>query len=285
MTDLDGAIERLTGTRPRRSRPEFSSDWAHVARVEMPDGTTLAAKYPKSGARSTTEMEGRMLRYLGRETELPVPEVFGANPEVLLMAFIEKRGRLGKTAQENAALHVANLHRITGKAFGFDYDTLFGPADQPNPWTDSWIGFFRDQRLLHMARITAEAGRISGTMFGRIEALAKKLDRILDEPAAPSLLHGDLWQGNVIVQDERVAAFIDPAIYFGHAEMDLAFSTLFGTMGGPFFEVYSSHRPLEPGFLEVRKDIYNLWPLLGHVLFFGQSYLPQVEDVLRRHGV
>ena len=226
-----------------------------------------------------------MLEYLGSKTELPVPEVMAASPEILLMSFMEKRGGLDRAAQKDAAVHIAKLHELSSESFGFGFDTLYGPADQPNPRTTSWVEFFRDRRLLHMARVTAAAGRISNRMLGRIEAFAGQLDDLISDPAAPSLVHGDLWQGNVIVNDGRVAAFLDPAIYFGHAEMDLAFSTLFGTMTAPFFEVYNSYRTIEPDFFEVRKEIYNLWPLLGHVLFFGQSYLGQVEAVLRRHGV
>jgi len=285
MKNLDAVIEELMGTPPSRIRPEFTSDWAHVVRVEMPDGSVLAAKYPKAGASSTTKLEARMLEYLGSKTELPVPELMAATPEILLMSFIERRGGLDEAAQKDAAVHIAKLHELSSESFGFPFDTLYGPADQPNPRTTSWVEFFRDQRLLQMARVTAAAGRISGRMLGRIEAFAGKLDDLISEPVAPSLLHGDLWQGNVIVNEGRVAAFLDPAIYFGHAEMDLAFSTLFGTMTEPFFEVYNSYRTIEPDFFEVRKEIYNLWPLLGHVLFFGESYLGQVEAVLRRHGV
>jgi fructosamine-3-kinase len=285
MIDLEATIAEVLGAPPRRVRPEFTSDWAHVVRVEMADGSVLAAKYPKAGAASTTQLEGRMLKYLGAETELPVPQVMAVTPDILLMSFIEARGGLNEAAQKDAAMHIAKLHDLSSEDFGFPFDTLYGPADQPNSRTPSWVEFFRDRRLLHMARVVTEAGRISNQMMARIEALADKLNDLISEPEMPSLLHGDLWQGNVIINNGRVAAFLDPAIYFGHAEMDLAFSTLFGTMKTPFFDVYSSFRTIEADFFEVRKDIYNLWPLLGHVLFFGESYLGQVEAVLHRHGV
>ena len=226
-----------------------------------------------------------MLRYLGTKTELPVPEVIAVSPEFLVMSFVEGQGGLDTAAQEDAALHIAKLHNLSAETYGFSFDTLYGPAGQPNPAVESWVAFFRDQRLLHMAGLCAARGRISQHMLDRIEAFADKLDDLIGEAEAPSLLHGDLWQGNVIVNSGRIAAFLDPAIYFGHAEMDLSFSTLFGTMGTPFFETYGSYRAIAPGFFEVRKDIYNLWPLLGHVLFFGDSYLGQVEAVLSRHGV
>ena len=107
----------------------------------------------------------------------------------------------------------------------------------------------------------------------RIERLAERLDDYLIEPAFPSLLHGDLWTGNVLTRSGRVAGFVDPAIYCGSPEIELAFGTLFGTFGEAFFEAYASAMPLEPGFHELRLSLYNLYPRLVHVRLFGSSYL------------
>ncbi|MCH8861407.1 MAG: fructosamine kinase family protein, partial [Proteobacteria bacterium] len=168
---------------------------------------------------------------------------------------------------------------------GLKLDTVFGSAHQPNGRCSSWIGFFRDRRLLYMAGLAFRAGRMDDAMLGRVKELAGKLEDLIEEPAAPSLLHGDLWQGNMLVRGGRIEAFIDPAIYYGHAEMDLAFSTLFGTLSDSFFGAYQEQRPIAAGFFEQRRDLYNLWPLLGHVLFFGGAYLGQVDAILRRHNI
>ena len=108
---------------------------------------------------------------------------------------------------------------------------------------------------------------------------------LLEEPEHPSLIHGDMWGGNILAESGRITGFLDPAIYFAHAEIELAFSTLFGTFGESFFRRYDEIRPIRPGFFEVRKDIYNLWHLLTHVRLFGAGYLPGIERVLSRHGV
>ena len=118
-----------------------------------------------------------------------------------------------------------------------------------------------------------------------MERFGEKLEGLITEPARPSLLHGDLWGGNILVSGDKISGFIDPAISYGHPEMDLAFSTLFSTFGDAFFSAYDEIRPLQPGFFEVRRDIYNLWPLLVHVVLFGGSYAGQIDQVLRRHGV
>ena len=113
-----------------------------------------------------------------------------------------------------------------------------------------------------MARLAMEAGRLPASDMTRIETLAGRLDRWIDQPAAPSLIHGDMWTGNLLARGGRVAGFVDPAIYYADPEIELAFSTLFGTFGEPFFARYGEHRPIRPGFFEARRDLYNLYPLL-----------------------
>jgi len=119
----------------------------------------------------------------------------------------------------------------------------------------------------------------------RVEALCARLGDWLPADETPRLLHGDLWTGNVLVGgDGRISGFIDPAIYYGAAEVELAFTTLFGTFGDAFFARYQEHHPLAPGFFEERRDLYNLYPLLVHVRLFGGSYVDAVDRTLARHG-
>ena len=126
--------------------------------------------------------------------------------------------------------------------------------------------------------------RIMAAFLSRLERFGGQLDRWLAEPDQPALIHGDVWTTNVLARDGRIVAFIDPAIYFADPEIELAFTTLFGTFGEPFFKRYAELRPLRPGFLEERRDIYNLYPLLVHVRLFGGSYVHSVDSTLRRFG-
>jgi fructosamine-3-kinase len=133
-----------------------------------------------------------------------------------------------------------------------------------------------------MAREAHREGSLPSPLFKRIERLAERIEDYLSEPPFPSLLHGDLWTGNVLVREGRIAGFVDPAIYCGHPEIELAFTTMFGTFGEAFFEVYESLMPLEPGFHEIRARLYNLYPSLVHVRLFGASYLAGIERTLAR---
>ena len=251
------------------------------------DGRRMAVKARSGGSDSESNLalEGAMLADLARLSELPVPHVHVAETDLLVMDFIDNDGGpITPDVERHAAMLVGRLHATPRSAFGYDRDTLIGPLHQPNPRTDSWVTFFRDHRLLHMARAARDEGALPTALHDRLERLAGALGEYLTEPPFPSLLHGDLWSGNVLVEGNRVAGFIDPAIYYGHPEIELAFTTMFGTFGRAFFDAYEDILPLEPGFHELRRDIYNLYPTLVHVRLFGDSYLPAIHGTLTKLG-
>jgi fructosamine-3-kinase len=277
--DIAATIGRLAGSPVAGVAPLGGGCIAAVYRVALDDGRVLAAKVGDGLA-----VEGFMLGYLAENSRLPVPRVVHAGNDLLVMDFIEAGDGIDHPAQVHAAELLAELHGNTARAFGFERATVIGGLEQPNPWTPGWLEFFRDRRLLFMGREALDAGRLPGRLMKRLEVLAGRLDRWLEEPAAPSLLHGDMWTGNVLCRAGRIAGFVDPAVYYGHAEIELAFATLFGTFGTPFFERYQELRPLRPGFFEERRDLYNLYPLLVHARLFGGSYVGSVERTLARFG-
>jgi len=255
-----------------------------VYRVELADGTTLVAKVDREGE-SHLEREAYMLRYLGAESELPIPEVFYGSEMLLIMEFVEGSSRFSAGAEHHAAELLAALHGITAGSYGHQRDTLIGSLDQPNPWMESWVEFFRDQRLLYLAGVAHDAGTLPAEDLQKIDRLAGKLDDYLEEPERPSLIHGDVWSANVLARGDRIVAFLDPAIYHADPEIELSFISLFDSFGEPFFERYGEIRGIREGFFEERRDLYNLYPLLVHVYFFGGGYLSSVQSTLRRFGL
>lgn len=275
-------IHEITGARPARNHPLGGGCIGDVRRVDLDDGRVVVAKL--GGLGSGLACEGEMIRYLATHSDLPVPGVLFADDGLLLMDLLPTGGGLDTSAQEHAADLVAALHDVRGPAFGFQTDTVIGSLDQPNTQNASWLEFFRDQRLRYMALEAANAGRLPGPVMHRIDQLAAKLSTWIDEPTHPSLIHGDMWTGNVLCDGGRISGFIDPAIYYADPEIELAFTTLFGTFGDSFFNRYREHRPLAPGFFEERRDLYNLYPLLVHVRLFGGSYVSAVEKTLKQFG-
>lgn len=284
MIPLLDRIETALDRHPLGLESLPGGDIALVYQVNFFDGEQLICKVTRPKMPSTTRIEARMLGYLKNHSDLPVPDVIYVDDHMVIMTPLETGDGLSHTAQEDAARHIAALHSIKAEQYGLGFETVIGTLPQPNDQMDNWVEFFRDKRLMHMARVSRDIGRIDDAFYARIKKFSKTLPDLIGEPKSPSLLHGDLWTGNVLVKGDKISGFIDPAIYYGHAEMDLAFSTLFGTFGQRFFDAYKEYRTIEPGFYEERRDIYNLWPLLVHVRLFGGSYVKTVSNILTRFG-
>jgi fructosamine-3-kinase len=281
---LTEGIEEHLGELLRSARPMGGGCIGEVYRVELEDGSTLVAKLDREGA-SHLEREAYMLRYLRENSELPVPEVYHGSETLLLMEFVEGNSRFSEEAERHAAELLSALHGITAEAYGHERATLIGSLDQPNPWTESWIEFFREQRVLYMAGVAYKAGRLPAEDLKRVERLAERLEEYLEESERPSLIHGDVWSANVLAKGDRITAFLDPAIYHADPEIELSFISLFNSFGDPFLERYAEIRGIRDGFFEERRDLYSLYPLLVHVYFFGGGYLDSVRSTLRRFGL
>lgn len=285
MTPRDAAlaerIEAATGDRLVSAKPLAGGCIGQVCKVGLAGGHSLVAKVAPEGGLAE---EAAMLADLAALSDLPLPTVRYAADDLLLMDYVPSGGRIDGDAERHAADLLAALHEVSAAAFGYSRDTLIGPLRQPNPWADSWLAFFRDQRLLYMGGLARQAGHLAPAAFDRLERFCGRLERFIEDAAAPALIHGDLWGGNVLVSAGRIAAFLDPAVYYADPEIELAYTTLFGTFGDAFFARYREHRPIGPGFLEARRDIYNLYPLLVHTTLFGGHYGAEVDAILHRYG-
>lgn len=263
-------------------RPLQRASTVDVLAVDLADGSRLVAKVG-SGHQA---IEAAMLRDLAEEGTLPVPSVRLVEPDLLVMTRIDHDGRApGPAAQRDIAGLLARLHTRPWPKFGWKTDTTIGQLHQPNPHADDWIAFFRDHRLLHMAEAGLAEGTVDSDLHRRLATLAERLDRYLMPPDHPSLLHGDLWTGNVLCRGDRLTGVIDPALYCGHPEIELAFMTLFGTVGPDFFDAYGEQAPFAPDFFDLRRDLYNIYPLLVHVRYWDKAYARGIDAVLRRVGL
>ena len=277
-------VEDVFGERLRSTRPLGGGCIGEVYRLDLEDGTPLVAKVDRSGE-AHLEREAYMLRYLRERSELPVPAVYHGSETLLLMEFVEGESSFSEGAERHAAELLAVLHGIGAEAYGHERDTLIGSLDQPNPPTERWTDFFRDHRLLYIARVAHEAGRLPAEDLKRVERLSGRLEDLIGEPNPPALVHGDVWRANVLARGDRISAFLDPALYHADPEIELAFISLFDSFGDAFLRRYREIRPVDDAFFETRRDLYNLYPLLVHVYYFGGGYLGSVQGTLARFGV
>lgn len=226
--------------------------------------------------------EAQMLKLLSPYVR--VPEVFILEDHRLVMEHIPNDGTCGDACEEQIAEILAALHRNSAELFGLGFDTTIGPFRQSNRPRSSWIDFYREERVLDFAVKAFDEGRIDAAMRTRVEKIASDFGDLLNEPKKPSLLHGDVWSGNVLTLQDRFAALIDPAAYYGHSEMELAFIGMFNTFGKRFYTRYHALRPIEPGFFEHRADLYRIFPYLVHIRAFGNGYLGGLDAILTRAG-
>lgn len=178
---------------------------------------------------------------------------------------------------------IARLHQHSASFFGLAYDNVIGSLAQKNEPKKDWLSFFIENRLHVQAGLALYKGLVDQAWLERFKSLYPLLtDFFPYEP--PALLHGDLWSGNILFSTDARFYLIDPAVYYGHREMELAFTKLFGGFEASFYQAYEDTFPLAPEF-DNRIDVYNLYPLLVHANLFGASYLRGVEKVLERFGI
>jgi protein-ribulosamine 3-kinase len=229
------------------------------------------------------ELEKKGLEILRETNTVRVPKTFYAGEvtdfQYLIMEVISPSARK-EGYWKSFGEQLATLHICSARMFGLDHDNYIGSLNQKNTQEKSWIDFFIHHRLIFQVELASRPALISPSMSRQFERLYQKLPSLLPDEK-PALLHGDLWGGNIMVDDKGLPCLIDPAIYYGHREMDLAMTTLFGGFDRDYIKSYNAVYPLSPGF-DQRLPIYNLYPLLVHVNLFGAGYVSQVQAVLNR---
>lgn len=225
------------------------------------------------------EAEAKGLELLKKHCRLQVPKPFlhgnFDDKAFLLMEFLEKGKKAGNFWQRFGQ-RLADMHRHEARQFGLHHNNYIGSLQQDNTLHDSWSEFFIVRRLepmIRMGNTDPETNRLFDKLFVRLDSFFP------EEP--PALLHGDLWSGNYKCCDDGLPGIFDPAVYYGHREMDLGMSRLFGGFDRSFYEAYQENYPMEKGW-EKRLDIANLYPLMVHVNLFGGSYLASVKSILKQ---
>lgn len=186
------------------------------------------------------------------------------------------------SAQSDTLLgqQLAQMHKQTQNYFGWHIDNTIGSTPQLNPRTQNWLDFYREQRLSFQLQLTVKNGYDKKLQMLGMQLCAHLEDFFMNYTPQPSLLHGDLWGGNVACDHENKPIIFDPACYFGDREADLAMTELFGGFGQNFYAAYNNTWSLDAGY-NTRKNLYNLYHVLNHVNLFGEGYIGQAEQMIR----
>lgn len=282
---LRSEIEEQLGHKIKSVNPVSGGSINEAAKLDVEKLGPCFLKWNRSAEPDMFEKEVPGLELLEKaDTGLRIPEVIlqGTHDEqigYLLLEFIED-GRPGNSSAEKFGRQLAALHDNRSNQFGLDADNYIGRLPQSNSRHNDWVTFFIEERMEPQLNMALEAGKFQSSISAAFNAMYRDLPDIFPDDR-PSLLHGDLWGGNYFYDRKGTAVIYDPAVYYGHREIELAFTHLFGGFSASFYNAYDNILPIEPGF-EERKDIYNLYPLLVHTNLFGGSYARQVESIVKQ---
>lgn len=229
------------------------------------------------------EKEANGLKAISEASGFYVPQIIGngksSDHAFLLLEWIEK-GTPSASFWDDFGKQLANLHQTTNDHFGWKENNYIGSLEQINEWNNSWCEFFVLNRLELQLKWARDKGRVDVSSLKNFDLLFHQLERLFPtEP--PALLHGDLWSGNYMVDRLGSSVLVDPAVYYGHREIDLAMTRLFGGFNDQMYHAYQEVYPLEKDW-EDRVDLCNLYPLLVHVNLFGGGYIAQAEQIIKR---
>jgi fructosamine-3-kinase len=254
--------------------------------IALGDGRRLFVKTHAAPPANMYPCEARGLAWLAEPRALRVPEVLLAcdadeqGPACLVLERV-LTGKRTSRFDEALGQGLAALHRAGAPSFGFAEPNYIALLAQDNAPLPNWGRFYAERRIAPQLRLAQHHGHLAGGLARKLETLCDRLPSLLGPEEAPARLHGDLWSGNLLCDAQGAPCLIDPAVYGGHREIDLAMMRLFGGFAERTFAAYDAAFPLAPGHAE-RVPLYQLYPLLVHVNLFGGQYVAQVERSIAR---
>lgn len=292
MEHVEKLIERETGAPAEVVSHQASGGGCinNAEVLELRDGRTFFLKSNPRPLPRLFECEAEGLEALHAVGAIRVPQPTGTGggesgvPPFIVMEHI-RPGSQKPNFQEEMGRRFAEMHRNSSAAkFGFSHDNYLGSTPQPNAWEEDWVEFWRERRLGHQLRLARHQGLSDREMDRLGERMMDRLEEWIAEPAEPPcLLHGDLWGGNYMADENGEPVLIDPAAYYGRREADLAMTQLFGGFTSAFYAAYEEAWPLAPG-SDVRLDLYRLYHLLNHLNIFGGSYRGGCVEIMKRYA-
>ncbi|MEP2447982.1 MAG: fructosamine kinase family protein [Balneola sp.] len=264
------------------SKTQSGGDINNASIIKLSDGESLFLKWNSSAPDHMFETESKGLKILSdANTDLVIPEVVEVGKNFLLLSLlIPGSGNSGSAYGFGTEL--AKLHQHSFETFGLNHDNFIGKLPQRNHQRQNWADFFVSERIEPQIKVGIQTGKFESDLIPIVDVLHKTVQDLFPNEQ-PALLHGDLWSGNYMFTKSGAASIYDPAVYYGHREMDIAMTRLFGGFSSDFYEGYNSEYALADGF-EDRIEVCNLYPVLVHANLFGGGYVRRANEILRQYS-
>ena len=225
--------------------------------------------------------EGRSLAEMGKRFKNLFPEVYILEKNYFIMDWIEHNNIINYLSEKDFALKIAKIHSIKNKMFGFNFNTAIGGIEHNCNFEKSWISFYKINRLQMIFDLINKSQPMPSNTNQGIEKIIYNIEQFIPESKTPSLIHGDLWSGNILFNDGKLVGLIDPGIQYAEVEFELAHLLFFNTVSDVFFKHYQNYIQLDSKFRE-RSGIYELYYALLNVYLWDRSYINRVNNILKR---
>ncbi|WP_242203653.1 fructosamine kinase family protein [Aestuariivivens insulae] len=273
LNETIGKVQSVTG-----------GDISKAYKIDTPNNSYFLKLNSESSALQMFQTEANGLQSIRNTNTIKTPKVFACdtfeNMPFLLLEFIERKSP-SPNDFETLGYQLAKLHLCTSNAFGLAQDNFIGSLSQSNTQCSNWLDFYTKARLWPQLKLAKQKHLLTDKECPSEPQILENL-KPLFKNIKPSLLHGDLWNGNYLISNDDIPYLIDPAVYYGHHEVDMAMTKLFGGFGEAFYDTYFSIIP-QDDYTSIRIEIYQLYYLLVHLNLFGPSYHQSVISILKKY--
>ncbi len=225
--------------------------------------------------------EGKSIKFMHEKFPDIFSKILYVNENILVMEFIENNNVKNKDSFKDLAEKIAKIHQIRNTQFGFDFDTPIGGLRQPSQYEYSWLEFYSKKRLGMIFEKINTSKPMPKSINDNIENILKNLNNFLPKNPQPSLIHGDLWSGNILFNNGKLVGLIDPGIHYAHHELELAYLYWFNYVDEKFFQIYNEHNTIDKNFFEYQ-EIYQLYYSLLNVYLWSREYITDVERLAQK---
>ena len=252
-------------------------------KVELDNGDEYVVKQliDKKDNYNSIYYEGKSLQFMHKKFPKLFPQVFYLKDNILIMQYIKHNKIKKKESEKELALIIAKIHQNKNDSFGFEFDPPIGGIKQPSKYSSSWSDFFSINRLLMIYEKISLIKPMPKEINILIENLIKNIKNFIPNNPKPSLIHGDMWEGNILLNDGKIIGLIDPGIYYAHNEMELAYLQWFNYISKEFYAYYSEHGNIDKDYFKY-SEIYQLYYCLLNVHLWSREYIKDTYRLLEK---